>query len=188
MELLRRASAGAKASPRYCAWNSVGDALAFAAILFVLWKVFLAPRSLEAAGVYPAPHAVFARLAGNPFRVADARGRVVFLDFYASWCEPCKLEAPLVHAWQRTHPGALVVPVDVGETRSAAAEFARRHSLGNVALDPQVTARPLFGVDGFPAIIVIDPSGYIRAKWQGLNPAVGLAMSNAQGRLQLVAR
>lgn len=108
---------------------------------------------------------------------------MVFLDFYASWCEPCKIELPLVEAWWRRHRDAIVVPVDVGESRSIAAAFAHRHSLSNVALDPQSTAQTLFGVQGFPTIVVIDASGHIRAKWEGLNPAIGLALSNAEKKL-----
>ena len=164
-------------------WSKLWDALAVAAIAFALWKILLAPRSFSAAGAHPAPHVVYTRLDGDTFRVADARGHVVFLDFYASWCEPCKIEAPLVQSWRRSHPNAVVVPVDVGETRPVAATFARRYALGDVALDPQTTARPLFGVEGFPTIVVIDPTGHVRAKWEGLNPAIGLAMSNAEARL-----
>ena len=160
------------------------DVLAALVIGFVVWKIFVAPRSLEAAGTHPAPAAMYQRLDGDTFRVADARGRVLFLDFFASWCEPCKLELPLVEAWSRAHPDAAVVPVDVGEEPSIAVAFARRYRLKNVALDPRSSARSLFAVEGFPTIVVIDRSGFIRAKWEGLNPAIALAMSNAQRRLQ----
>ncbi len=155
------------------------DVLAALAIGFAVWKIFVAPRSFEPAGTHPAPAAIYERLEGDAFRVADARGRVLFLDFYASWCEPCKLELPLVEAWSRAHPDALVVPVDVGEERSIAAAFARRYRLHNVAIDLNGSARPLFAVEGFPTIVVIDRNGFIRAKWEGLNPAIELAMSNA---------
>jgi thiol-disulfide isomerase/thioredoxin len=150
------------------------------AIAFAMWKMFVAPRAFNAAGSQPAPRAVFARLDGSAFRVADERGRVIFLEFYASWCEPCTIELPLVEAWRRRHRDAIVVPVDVGETRSPAAAFARQHSLAGVALDPAGSARALFGVEGFPTMVVIDPTGHIRAKWEGLNPAIALALSNAQ--------
>lgn len=155
------------------------DVLALLAIGFAVWKIFVAPRSFEAAGAHPAPAAIYQRLDGRAFRVADQRGRVLFLDFYASWCEPCKLELPLVEGWSRSHPDAAVVPVDVGEPRSAAAAFARRYRLRDVALDPQSNARALFAVEGFPTIVVIDRSGFIRAKWEGLNPAIALALNNA---------
>jgi cytochrome c biogenesis protein CcmG, thiol:disulfide interchange protein DsbE len=181
--LRRHASAEAKASLRFLSWSRIWDALAVAAIAFALWKIFVAPRSFNAAGAHPAPDAVYRRLGGGAFRVADQRGRVVFLDFYASWCEPCKIELPLVESWARSHREAAVVPVDVGESPRVAADFARRYSLGNVALDPAGSARALFDVRGFPTVVVIDSSGHIRASWEGLNPAIGLAMSNAAKKL-----
>lgn len=122
-------------------------------------------------------------LDGGTFSLANERGHVVFLDFYASWCEPCKLSLPLVERWHRSHPAAVVVPIDVAEPRTVAAEFARRYALQNVALDPHTTASSYFGVQGFPTIVVVDPQGDIRAKWEGLNPAIGLAMSNAEKNL-----
>ncbi|MGA8100468.1 MAG: TlpA disulfide reductase family protein [Candidatus Cybelea sp.] len=164
-------------------WNKVWDALAALAIAFAIWKILVAPRQLSAPGIHPAPHAVFSRLHGTPFKVADQRGHTVFLEFYASWCEPCRIELPLVEAWKRKHPDATIVPVDVGEPRSVAAEFAGRHSLGDVALDPQNSAPALFGVQGFPTMVVIDSKGDVRAKWEGLNPAIALALSNAQNHL-----
>ncbi|MFY9664409.1 MAG: TlpA disulfide reductase family protein [Candidatus Cybelea sp.] len=164
-------------------WNRFWDALAALVIAFAIWKILIAPRLLSAPGIHPASHAVYARLDGAPFKVADARGHTVFLEFYASWCEPCRIELPLVEAWRRKHPDATVVPVDVGEGRSVAAAFARRYSLGDVALDPQNSAPALFGVGGFPTMVVIDSKGNVRAKWEGLNPAIALALSNAQNHL-----
>jgi thiol-disulfide isomerase/thioredoxin len=159
------------------------DALAILAIAFAVWKIFVAPLLFSAPRAQPAPHAVYDRLGGGAFRVADQRGRLVFLEFYASWCTPCKIELPIVESWARAHRDAVVVPVDVGERRSVVAAFASKHSLENVVLDPATTARALFDVGGFPTIVVIDPAGYVRAKWEGLNPAIGLAMSNALARL-----
>lgn len=155
------------------------DALAILAIGFVLWKIFIAPRSFEPRNAHPAPLTSYQRLDGDAFVLARSRGHVVFLDFYASWCEPCKLELPLVESWARSHPDAIVVPVDVGESREAAAAFAASHRLRDVALDPQSRSRALFGIGGFPTIAVIDGAGFVRAKWEGFNPAIALAMSNA---------
>jgi thiol-disulfide isomerase/thioredoxin len=155
------------------------DALALLAIGFAIWKIFVAPRFLETPRAHPAPAAVYDRLDGGTFRLAQQRGHLVFLDFYASWCEPCRLELPLVERWATAHPGVMVVPVDVGEGRATAADFARRYRLHDVALDLQSSARALFAVEGFPTVVVVDGRGYVRAKWAGLNPAIALAMDNA---------
>jgi thiol-disulfide isomerase/thioredoxin len=161
----------------------IWDVLAAVAIGLILWKIFIAPRNLDLARAQPAPHAAYDRLGGGTFRVTDARGRVLFLDFFASWCEPCKIELPLIERWSRAHPRALVVPVDVGEPVPVAAAFARANNLHEVALDPHESAQALFAVRGFPTVVVVDPQSRIRATWEGLNPAIGLAMSNALARL-----
>jgi len=160
------------------------DVLAIAAIGFILWKVLIAPRNLDPARAFPAPHATYRRLDGGTFRIADARGRVVFLDFFASWCDPCKVELPLVERWAKAHRSALVVPVDVGEPATVASAFARKYGLRGVALDPHQSAEAFFAVRGFPTVVVVDPQGRIRASWEGLNPAIELAMSNALARLE----
>lgn len=165
--------------PRRKLVSLVWDALALAAIAFAVWKIFIAPRDLNLAHAQPAPHAVYQKLDGGAFRVTDARGHVLFLDFFASWCEPCKVEAPLVERWARENPAAIVVPVDVGEPRAPAAYFARKYGLHGVALDPQARAQALFNVVGFPTVVAIDPAGRIRATWEGLNPAIALAMTHA---------
>lgn len=170
------------AKPRFN-FARIWDVLAVLAIVFAIWKIFVAPRSFNSAGSQRAPHAVYERLDGQTFRLAGQRGQVVFLDFYTTWCEPCKIELPLVERWLRSHPTANVVPVDVGESHAVAAAFAKRYSLGNVALDPQLSAPALFSLEGFPTIVVIDRAGFVRAKWAGLNPAIGLALSNAQKTL-----
>jgi thiol-disulfide isomerase/thioredoxin len=162
------------------AWARIWDALALVVIAFAVWKILIAPRVLLAPHAFPAPHASYPRLDGGTFRLADYRSRPVFLDFYASWCEPCRLEMPLVEAWSQRHPDALVVPIDVGESRATASAFARRFHLPNVALDPESSAPALFSIVGFPTVVAIDRNGDIRGKWEGLNPAIGLAMSNAE--------
>ena len=160
------------------------DVLAILLVAFAGWKIFGAPRAFAAADrAQPAPHASFERLDGGTFRVADQRGRLLFLDFFASWCEPCKIELPMVQRWAARHPGAVVVPVDVEEPRPLAAAFARRYGLTNVALDVRGDARGIFAVAGFPTVVVVDPAGRIRASWEGLNPAIGLALSNAEAVL-----
>src|SRR5580692_9261876 len=105
--------AGAK---RAFPWGRLWDVAALLVVAFVLWKIFVAPRSFRPAeSAQPAPQASFTRLDGSAFRVTDARGHLLFLDFYASWCEPCKVEIPMVESWAKTHRGAVVVPVDVAE-------------------------------------------------------------------------
>ncbi len=163
--------------------NRAFDVAAIGVILFVAWKLFVAPRFFR-NDAYPAPRIAYQKLDGGTFTLEQDRGHVVFLDFFASWCEPCKLQAPLVEHYAKTHPNVRVVPIDVGEPRDLAAGFARKYHLQDVAMDPTSSARGFFQVDGFPTVVVIDPKGQIRATWSGFNPAIELAMDNAEKKLQ----
>ncbi len=166
-------------------WNVLWNLLAVAVVLVLAWRVLIVPRSLSLAVAYPAPHATYERLDGGTFRVTADRGRVLFLDFYASWCEPCQEELPIVEAYARAHPRVDVVPIDVGEPRVVAESFAKRLHLRNVVLDPHALSRGFFSLDGFPTIVTIDPQSRVRATWQGYNPAIEAAMSSAEQRLAL---
>lgn len=158
------------------------DLLAVAVIAFVAYRLFVAPRFL-AVHAQPAPHVTYQSLTGPPFVLTQHRGRVVFLDFWASWCEPCKLSLPLVESFARAHPEVDVIPVDEGEPRPVVASYAGAHHLSRVALDGAMLSQGFFQLDGFPTIVVIDRQGRIRATWQGYNPAVELNMSNAEQNL-----
>lgn len=153
--------------------------LALLVIAFVVYRLLVAPRSLREANAVPAPHVTYATLAGSPFVLTQHRGRVVFLDFWASWCEPCKASLPLVEAYARKHHEADVIAVDVGEPRDVVERYAREHDMQQVALDPQSLSSGFFQIQGLPTIVVVDPQGRVRATWTGFNPAVELNMANA---------
>lgn len=163
-------------------WAARGlDVLAVLVVLFALFQFFVAPRlALDRSA--PAPPLDLATLGSDRFALGQARGRVVFLDFWASWCEPCKLSIPLVQQYARAHPEVDVVSIDVGENAGVVRAFARAHPMGRIALDPDEIAAHAFGVASFPTMIVIDPQGNQRAKWVGFNPAIGLAMDAAVKR------
>jgi thiol-disulfide isomerase/thioredoxin len=160
------------------------DVLAIVAVLFLIYKLAVAPRSIDTARAYPAPRISYATLDGKPFVLREHRGRVVFLDFFASWCEPCKISLPMVERFARTRSDVDVIPIDVGEPRAVAQAFARAHHLMNVALDPQSLSQGFFQIGGFPTMVVVDTHGRIRATWTGLNPAIELNMRHAADSLQ----
>ena len=155
------------------------DVAALLLIVFVIYKLLIVPRVNNAASAQPAPHVTYATLSGKQFVLSEHRGRVVFLDFWASWCEPCKLSLPLVERYARAHPDVDVLAVDVGEPRPVVAAFARTHDLRNVALDPQTLSQGFFQIQGFPTMIAIDKSGRIRGAWGGFNPAISTIMDRA---------
>ncbi len=165
--------------PRFFLGKAI-DVFAVLAVLFIAYKIFIVPRYLSVSKAYPAPRVTYATLSGAPFVLAKHRGRVVFMDFYASWCEPCKISLPMVERFARAHPEVDVIPVDVAEPAAVAASFAKSYHLQNVAIDPPGLSSGFFQILGFPTIVVIDPQQRIRATWEGLNPAIQMNMAHAE--------
>jgi cytochrome c biogenesis protein CcmG/thiol:disulfide interchange protein DsbE len=100
------------------------------------------------------PAVVFESLDGNDeIRLADYRGKAVVLNFWASWCEPCKEEAPLLEeAWQRHRDDGLVVlGIDAQDFRTDARRFVDRYGLTYpIAFDGNGASLGRFGTMGFP--------------------------------------
>jgi len=160
-------------------WAARGlDVLAVVVVLVAVARFVVLPRLHHRAPVQ-APAVTLQTLAGGRFQLAQRRGRVVFLDFWASWCEPCRASIPLVQHFARTHPGVVVESIDVGEDERTVAPFARRFTMRDVALDPDQQTAKAFGVDGFPTVVAIDPAGRVRAEWIGFDPGIEEEMASA---------
>jgi cytochrome c biogenesis protein CcmG, thiol:disulfide interchange protein DsbE len=124
------------------------------------WKVTeqAEGRGLDDAlerGERPQPPAlVFETLDGEgEIRLADYRGKAVVLNFWASWCEPCKDEAPLLEeVWQRYRDeGLVVLGIDAQDFRSDAQRFVERYGLTYpMAFDGHGASLGRFGNTGFP--------------------------------------
>lgn len=156
------------------------DAIAIVLIAYAVWRFFLAPRLFGTAfKPLPAPAVSLQLMDGGSFELAKARGDVVFLDFWASWCEPCKLSIPLIERYKAEHPQALVFSVDAGESVAVAERFARGAKMQRVAFDPQMRVADAFGVSVFPTMVVIGRDGKEHAKWIGFNPLIQHDMARA---------
>jgi cytochrome c biogenesis protein CcmG, thiol:disulfide interchange protein DsbE len=107
---------------------------------------------------------------GGRASLADYRGKVVVLNYWASWCDPCREESPLLERWQkRIAPrGGTVLGVDVLDVSSDAQAFARRYGLTYPMLrDGDGETQDKLGVAAYPETFVIDRSGRIAATRRG---------------------
>ena len=107
---------------------------------------------------------------GAPVTLASYRGKVVVLNFWASWCPPCKGEAPVLARWQPRLKArnATIVGVDVLDVTSDAQRFAADHKLAFPQLRDQDGSRlKRFEVVGYPETIVLDRKGRIAATSRG---------------------
>ncbi len=120
----------------------------------------------------PVPLEAFTDLAGNSIRLADFRGRVVLLNFWATWCAPCVREMPSLDRLQAVlgDRGLRVaaVSIDRGGIK-VIRPFAKRLGLKRLGLyhDPKGALLQAFGVSGLPASFVIDRNGGIVGAYAG---------------------
>ena len=104
-------------------------------------------------------------------RLRDLKGRVVLLNFWATWCPPCVREMPALDRLAAMNlDGLLVAAVSVDMTGRAAVEpFAAKHELKALTLyyDPRAQAMRAFGLSGLPATFIIDRQGRIAGVLKG---------------------
>ena len=95
--------------------------------------------------------------------IADYRGKWVLVNFWASWCEPCRAEAPALQSFQQQHAGGpfTVLGIDLDDSTEDARAFVRRYGLTY----PQLREgdgrdrRDAYGMTGFPESFLVDPQG-----------------------------
>ncbi len=103
---------------------------------------------------------------GRSFRLSEHRGKVVFVNFWATWCPPCREEMPaLERLLQRTEKDGLVMlAVSVDADAKAITPFLAEHRFTfEVGLDPTMRLAEAYGVRALPASFIIDHEGRLAA-------------------------
>jgi cytochrome c biogenesis protein CcmG, thiol:disulfide interchange protein DsbE len=108
---------------------------------------------------------------GSDVTLSRMRGKIVVLNFWASWCEPCKLEAPILEAVSRRYRDAsdvVVMGVDIQDLRERARGFIEDNGITYASLrDGGDHAKEAYQVPALPETFLIDPEGRIALKVPG---------------------
>ena len=119
----------------------------------------------------PAPDFELSTLDGKAVHLSDYRGKAVVLNFWATWCDPCKVEMPwLVDLQQRYGPqGLQIVGVAMDDSgKDAIQTFAQQMGVNYVVLQGKNAVGDAYGATGYPTTVYIDRNGKV------LNHILGL--------------
>ena len=102
-------------------------------------------------------------LNGQSFRLSDQKGKVVFLNFWATWCSPCLKEMPDMQELQKELDSKiLVLAVGMGEEAERIEKFQKKHQFEfQILPDPEMTVTQLYGVRNIPITYLVNTSGIV---------------------------
>jgi peroxiredoxin len=160
----------------------LGATLSFAAAVLLTLSIGLPERAQFTgqliAGELPiapelgaiAPPIELPTLKGNSIDLSKLRGAPVLINFWATWCEPCRVEMPAFQAVYAAYQdkGLRILAVNLGETLEAADEWATKlHLTFDILLDPTQNVSVLYQLRGQPSTYVISPGGVITQIFYG---------------------
>ncbi|HEY2494504.1 MAG TPA: redoxin domain-containing protein [Paenibacillus sp.] len=138
-----------------------------AALITVAWTIVQfnqssqhsRPSKIEVGAV--APDFAATNTEGQQVRLAEYRGKVVLINFWASWCKPCVREMPLIHrVFQSQDNDIETLFINVGEAKGTVNEFMKEQQLTvPVIIDVTGKISSLYGIAGLPATFIIDKTG-----------------------------
>ena len=120
-----------------------------------------------------APDFTLKSRSGKNLRLSDYRGNVVLLNFWASWCGPCRQEMPLLEAMYKKYKklGFVILGVNVEQDSSKANTYLSDVSVSfPVLYDNNNTASKLYNVSAMPTTVIIDRNGNMRYLHKGYKP------------------
>ncbi|HEV2027729.1 MAG TPA: redoxin domain-containing protein [Candidatus Dormibacteraeota bacterium] len=147
--------------------TSRGNGWGEAQILDALQAVggLAAPSS---AGQGPAPSFNLETLDGKRVSLADYRGKPVLINFWATYCAPCRHEMPLIERTAAQHPGLVVLLIDERDSRQSASVFVNQLQITSTVLfDGDGKVGDSYGISGLPTTFFIRPNGEIEGRYIG---------------------
>ncbi len=155
-------------------WYALGGVAVAVLLVALVWTLTSNRTELPSVGEVnrPAPEVTLATLNGEDVQLSDYEGQVVLVNFWGTWCEPCKRETPALQtAYEELNDQGLVIigvnltndEITLGNSEDDIHAFAEQYNVTYpIALDRMGEARKAFSVYPLPTSFFIDPYGNIR--------------------------
>ena len=140
--------------------------------LAVMITVGLPLQAATAPG-QPAPDFTLPTITGKNTRLKELRGQVVLVNFWASWCGPCRQEMPLLDDIYKKYSklGFVILGINVEQDSSKAKTYLRDVPVTfPILYDTQNTLTKLYDVNAMPTTVIVDRNGNVRYIHQGYKP------------------
>ena len=156
--------------------NTRSSSLVKLSSLIITAALPMLPAAALAADIAPgaaAPGFQLMSASGKPVGLADLKGQVVLINFWASWCGPCRQEMPILDQLYRSYQAAgfTLLGVNVEPSAGDANKFLKGTPVSfPILYDPKSEVSQLYQVSGMPSTVILDRDGKIRYVHHGYKP------------------
>jgi thiol-disulfide isomerase/thioredoxin len=156
------------------------NAFAACVVIFVLAMILSGcarrpPESGPEAEInQPAPGFKLPDLTGQQVSLDQFKGKIVLLDFWATWCGPCRQTMPVVENLQKEYVDSMVLlAINLQESRDVVRDYIRAQNIhSRILLDEEGTVGSMYGAAEIPLQVLIDKQGIIRFAQAGYGPGM----------------
>ena len=122
----------------------------------------------------PAPDFVLNDLDGRPVRLSDLKGKVVLIEFWATWCPPCTMAIPELNALQRKYMDRdfVILSISTDEDISTVRSYVEENDVLFPVLFDDKNVNSSYGVYTIPTVVIIDENGIVLKNHMGFAPGI----------------
>lgn len=138
-------------------------------LLYIVFFLLLSP-SKNAYSDYPLAPEFNLPTADSSTQLSDLRGKLVYVDFWASWCRPCKTSFPWMISIKEKFKNEPfeIIAINLDEDKALANEFIKSQAINfPIAFDPKANTAKDYGIEGMPSSYLVDAQGRLRIRYTG---------------------